>query len=104
MELSILKLETPQFVTEMEAVLLLADNHRAKHFLCSAFCSYYRSSYEQRVDLTQMDFVDSKYKMLFINLVLHRHKGFYGDEELYELFAKCKAFLDSFKLGGKEAY
>lgn len=95
MELMELKLSASEFVREMEMVLLLPNNHRAKNFLCTAFCNYYSQSYEQSVDLTHMDFLDTKFKQLFINLVLLRHRGFRGDDELSQLSRRCKAFLDS---------
>ena len=95
MELMKLKLNTSEFVREMEVVLSLPNTHRAKHFLCTVFCNYYSQSYRQSVDLTQMDFIDTEFKQLFINLVLLRHRGFQGDGELCQLSARCKAFLDS---------
>lgn len=95
MELLNLKLTTKDFVREMDKVLLLPDNHRVKSFLCTAFCSYYSQSYEQSVDLNQIDFIDAEYKQLFINLVLHRHMGFRGDDELYQLSVRCQAVLNS---------
>ncbi len=95
MELMELKLSTSEFVREMEMVLSLPKNHRAKHFLCTAFCNYYSQSYDKSVDLTQMDFIDTQFKQLFVNLVLLRHRGFRGDDELYQLSIRCKAFLDS---------
>lgn len=95
MELLGLKLTTTELAHEMEQVLALCDSHRAKHFLCAAFCNYYIRSCEHEVDLTQMDFIDTEYKQLFIHIVLHRHMGFRGDDELYQLLINCKKFLDS---------
>ena len=95
MELLQFKLTTEDLVCEMEQVLVLCDNHRAKYFLCSAFCNYYSPDHEQDVDLSQMDFIDTDYKQLFINIVLHRHMGFRGDGMLHDVAIKCKAFLDS---------
>ncbi|CDT41746.1 hypothetical protein VCR6J2_420031 [Vibrio coralliirubri] len=95
MELLEFKLTTEALVHEMEKVLALCDSHRAKHFLCAIFCNYYSRDYEQHVELSQMDSIDTEFKQLFINIVLHRHMGFRGDSELCQLASRCKKFLDS---------
>lgn len=93
-----LKEETTIFVEKMTLLLVDDKQPRSAQFLAAAFCNYYHPEVKPKIDLSEIDRIDSEHQELFFNMMLLRSYGFRGDSELSELYLLCKPYIDALRI------